>query len=151
MKQLLFTILLVTLALGLSAQTGLFGISFGQSRAEAQKMLTQSGFIVDESKDDEISFSNPKIEGLTDLSVEFDSEGGVSGWEIKYDLKDHPKLADEISDQLTDLHGIAPWWDEYWEEWVWELENDMAIYVYMTTEYLRVDYDVWDDSYGYWW
>jgi len=83
MKQLLFTILLVTLALGLSAQTGLFGISFGQSRAEAQKMLTQSGFIVDESKDDEISFSNPKIEGLTDLSVEFDSEGGVSGWEIK--------------------------------------------------------------------
>lgn len=151
MKQILFTVILITLAISLSAQTGLFGISFGQNRHDVQEMLTKAGFKLDESKEDKLKFTNSKIKGLTELSVEFGSEGGVTSWEIKYNTKDNPELVDEITNQLTDLHEISPWWDDYWEEWVWELENYMAVYMYSSGEYLRVDYDEWDDSYDYWW
>ena len=151
MKQLLVTLILLALAIGLIAQTGLYGISFGQSRDDVQSNLIKTGFKVEESKDTEISFTNPKMEDLTELAVEFGSEGGVTSWEINFNTKDKPGLVDEVMKQLSDLHGSEPWWDDYFEEWIWDLENDMAVYMYEGEDYIRVDYDVWDDSYDYWW
>ncbi|HOH79345.1 MAG TPA: hypothetical protein PLO35_06465 [Candidatus Cloacimonadota bacterium] len=151
MKQLLVTFVLLTAAIGLCAQTGLFGISFGQSRADVQSNLTKAGFTVEESKDTQIRYTNPKIENLTELAVEFSFEGGVKSWEIYYSTIDKPGVLDDVMKQLSDLHGSEPWWDDYFEEWIWDLENDMAVYMYEGEDYIRVDYDVWDDSFDYWW
>lgn len=152
MKQLLVTFLLLVMAIGLSAQTGLFGISFGQSRDNLEKMLKDKGFKIEVNESGQLLATNPKIKGLMRIEINLSTGKTVLTWDVFYDLEGNPELAKQIKDELYKLHGEAPIWDDYYEELVWELDNEMGAYLGEDEKYLRVSYYEFDyEIYDYLW
>lgn len=152
MKKLLFTFVLTALAIGLCAQTGLFGISFNQKQADVEKMLKGKGFKVEVTEDGDLLATNPKIKQLTNIEINLNSSKQVSSWSILYDISKDDAIINEVEAELLKLHGGDRIFDDYYEEWMWELDNEMGAYMYEDGEILRVSYYEFDYSvYDYMW
>lgn len=152
MKKLLFTFVLTALAIGLCAQTGLFGISFDQKQADVEKMLKGKGFKVEVTEDGDLLATNPKIKQLTNIEINLSSSKQVSSWSILYDISKDDAIINEVEAELLKLHGGDRIFDDYYEEWMWELDNEMGAYMYEDGEILRVSYYEFDYSvYDYMW
>ncbi len=156
MKQFLFTVLLSFLFITLFAQTGMFGISFNQSFTDAQKVLKDKGFVETEKVIGKAVYTNSKIKGLESVRLNLDGETNVvTGWVIKYSAKGDKAFIDKLTKDLTDLHKVNPFYDDYYGEDVWELENGKAVYVAIDSndDIVSMEYTEFDESYydDWWW
>ncbi|PKN73852.1 MAG: hypothetical protein CVU50_01305 [Candidatus Cloacimonetes bacterium HGW-Cloacimonetes-3] len=154
MKRTLLICLFIALVLGLFAQKGMFDISFGQDISDVNKALLAKGFTVSEKTDTSTLYKSTKIPRLASLSVrDLDKNGTVSGWTIRFTVNGDQTIIDKYMADLTALHKVESYYDDYYEEDVWELENEKAIYVYPTgdeSETLIIEYTDFDDYWDYW-
>jgi hypothetical protein len=137
----------------LPAQTGLFGLSFEQDMGAAHKALLAKGFKENERAETAVTYTNAKIPELISLEVRnLNDDGSVSGWTAKYSQKDNLELESKLKKELVFLHDQQPYYDDYFDEWVWELDNDNAIYFSYNVEdsTLIINYTVYDDSSDWW-
>lgn len=158
MKHIFIAIMLLALSAGLMAQTGLYGIAYGQGRDEVGKMLETKGFKLDKGSDTKLEYSNSAIKGLTRVEISINSSGQVAAWSLYYDTTNNSALKDQITAELEKLHGSEQIWDSLYEEWAWELENEKGAYLYineennqLTVDYDFFDYSIYDDYEDYWW
>ncbi len=152
MKHILLTILFLFLFIYLFAQTGMFGISFGQEKSKVQTELKAKGFVETDKTVSIFNYTNSKIPDLASLKLYINEEKGiVTGWVVKYSVNGDQAKIDKIFNDLTEMHDVSPFYDDYYEEHVWELDNGKAAYVYVDPDSstLTIDYTEFDDSY-YW-
>lgn len=152
MKKAMLSLLLLMLCLLVFGQTGLFKLSFNQNYQEAAKSLISQGFAVKDSTATSKNFTCSKIPRLTKLSLRNAySEGLVSGWTVYYKVDGDAALIKEYKDKLSAMHGVDPWYDDYYEEDVWELDYPYAIYVYPIEDgaTLVIEYTEIEDDYYY--
>jgi hypothetical protein len=152
MKKTLLICSFIVLAISLFAQKGMFDISFDQDVKEVHKALLAKGFTEGEKTSSFTQYSNPKIPMLQLLTVrDSEEDGTVSGWTIKYIVNGDQALIDKYMADLTALHKVEPYYDDYYEEDVWELENYNAIYAYTLEDgkIMVIEYTYFDD-WEYW-
>ncbi len=129
MNKTLLTILLLTLALALGAQTGLFDISYGMSIQEAIDHMEEEGFtITDETEDwlELVPIDNYYVEKM-ELSFSEDGED-LQSWSITYLPVEDEDIEELVMDALVERHGDYYEWDEYMEEYYWELDDSHWVY-----------------------
>ncbi len=149
MKKLMLICLILWSFLLVYGQTGLFNISFNQNYKDAVKSLQKQGFTISDTTDASITFVNPKLPKLTKLQLRDSySKNQVSGWTISFQVNGDTALIDKYKSELTDLHKVSPWYDDYYCEYVWELDYPNGVYLYTTDDddtlvikYTEIDYD----------
>jgi hypothetical protein len=148
MKGIILVIAFVMLVASMFAQTGLFGLSYGQTLKEANKILVAKGFKEVRTSDDFVRYSNPKLASLTDLVVNnYGKNGIVSGWTAYYKVNDDPKQMDILRAEIDAIHKTYSSYDNVFEERCWELGNDHAVYLkYLSKDTIIIDYSL---SYDY--
>lgn len=127
MKKIISTLALIAITLGLFAQTGLFGISYGQERSDVENQLKVKGFVVKETTKGKTELTNSKIEYLDYLSVFFNSESKVSSWMAVYAPEDGADFFNDMEDTLEDMHDEGEYLD--WFYTAWPLGSDKAVYL----------------------
>lgn len=152
MKKLLLLITFAALTLGIFAQTGIWGLAYNQSIDDARSIMKSKGFTISEENDTMISYTNPTMPSVEKVTLKKTGTGEkLRSWIIDYKGNNESTLKQTVFDELNKIHGDISYFDDYWEEWVWELENDMAIYVYISSDgIISVEYTefYYDD---YWW
>ncbi len=152
MKKALLICSFIVLFISLFAQKGMFDISFGQDTQEVRKALLAKGYTEGEKTTSSTVYHNPKIPDLQSLQVrDYEENGTVSGWTIKFVVNDDEAKINKYMEDLTALHKVSSYYDDLYEEEVWELDNNKAIYVYPSDDnsVLTIEYTEYDD-WGYW-
>ena len=150
MKKSLILVLLSLLATAIFAQTGLFDLSFKQDIKEAHKALLAKGFKESDRTAELVKYTNAKMPELIELEVRnLNDDGTISGWTARYMVKDNEALINQLRTQLDTMHETEGYYDDYFEEWVWELANDKAVYMSLSSDEsnLEIQYTEYDD---YW-
>lgn len=155
MKRALFAVLLLIFAASLAAQTGIFGISFGQTFTDLDKMLKSKGFSEFKTDKEAKIYTNSTIENFVEVQIYLDSvTNKVSSWFAYFYNDDSDKAYDSAMTVLSDIHGIYIIWDDIDEVYVWELDSYKAVYLYESTggDWIA-EYSDWDEYYDddYWW
>jgi len=151
MRKFILVFVIGIFCLGLFAQKGMFDIAFDQDMKEVHKILTDNGFVETWRNEKEVTYNNPKIPDLKQLKVkDTDIKGKVSSWSIQYDIDSESEIPDKIREELDELYGTS-FYDSYFDEWVWEIDMDYAIYYYFNEEknVLTILYDINDLDYYY--
>lgn len=126
MKTSFIALCLLMLTLPLLAQTGLFGLSYGQSRTEAASILKEHAFLP--------SASEANVFQRVDSDVYFDTvvwlyftpnDPKMKAWLIEIYVEDTEDLIfeDEMLDQLYALHGVFDDYDDLLSEGYWQLDE----------------------------
>ncbi|MDZ4182592.1 MAG: hypothetical protein U1B83_06935 [Candidatus Cloacimonadaceae bacterium] len=151
MKKLLLIVTFAVFTMAVFAQTGIWGLAFNQSVEDARNVMKSNGFKLMEEKGTMITYTNASIRYLDKVTLYLALSGkNLESWTIYYKgVKDHAAQA-SILNELDKLHGDIRYFDREYGGWVWELENDMAIYattlsegefIVRYTEYIYDDYE----------
>ncbi|MDD2229149.1 MAG: hypothetical protein PHY48_07055 [Candidatus Cloacimonetes bacterium] len=156
MKKTFFLLMVSLFAVAAFAQTGMFDLSYGQNIEDAHKALLAKGFKVVEQLAPTTEYSNKSVPNLISLKVrDAEDNGTISGWTIKYQVDGDQDKIDKFVTDLDALQGVTSYYDDWFGEWVWVLDNYNAIYMSLSLEevFLTIDYTVYDDSADYydWW
>lgn len=151
MNKIALTVLFSIFCLSLVAQTGIYGLSYGQSMEDAEKTLKAAGFTVSERLTDKIIFAAEKIPSLKKLIVNKTSEGNnVYSWFAYYDTNALDE--DAAVEMVENINGSYDIYDDYDYVYIWDIGNDKAIYVFENYEDETViEYSIWDSYYDDWW
>lgn len=142
MKQMILVCLFTLLGISLLAQSSIYDIGFGLSREEVSKLMTSQGFTQSGTASSEkITYTN-EDEKYLDKIVIFFSDDKIDEWYMEYNIGDDLAWADDFVNKLVDFHDSTVLYDDLIEEHVIDLENDRAIYLYLTDDdtVLVVDY-----------
>jgi hypothetical protein len=123
------------LAILLSAQTGLFDLSFGDSREDAIANLESQGFVVDSSGDTYITLSDPDNYYVDQIELVF-ADDSLENWYISYLYVDDEDIEELVMDALIGRHGDDYSWNDDMESYVWEFDNG---------NYVIAGWDYYDD------
>ncbi len=153
MKKVILISLFILSCVMLLAQTGMFNISFGQDYQTAVSSLLKQGFTQTDTTSTSRTFVNSKIPSLAKLQLrDTYSEKKVSGWTMYYRVGGDEAVIKDFKDKLDALHKVTSYYDDYYDEEVWELNDTYAIYFY-TLDYdetLVIEYtELSDDDYYY--
>lgn len=149
MKKLFIALVFIILALGLYAQTGLYGISFGQSMDAAIANLQSKGFKVILKETSLVDLTNTGIKDLKRVRLFF-YEKKLGSWYVFYDTQNKADIKARIVKDIETLHGKGQIWDEYENEWGWQLANGNAVYLKEDREdkEVIVEYGYWKEYFG---
>lgn len=116
----------------LSAQSGIFGLSFQDKYGVAVKKLTDLGF-VEVSKDyDVVTFENSKMPYLRDVIIYYcHEEEMMAGWSANFITDSERKYALEMNKILNELHGEYHETSEMGDEYYWLFDEYRMLVVYM--------------------
>jgi len=152
MKKTFLFLLISLFAVAVFAQTGMFDLSYGQNIDDAHKALLTKGFTVAEKTETTTEYSNTKIPHLLSLKISYNKEDQeIIDWIIKYQVNGDQELIDKYIADLDELQDVTSYYDDYTEEYVWELDNYNAIYMSLSEEraIMTIDYTEYDDYYYY--
>lgn len=142
MKHILMIMILCAAATGLSAQTGLFGISYGDHLSIADSLLAENGFVAGEIEGSWVKYYsdvNPMIDAVV-LFVEPSSEI-VVGWFVKYSSKNTEEQDRYVIDRLSAMHGESDHYDEETQQLIWFFSATRSLHVvYVEPKSLTVLY-----------
>lgn len=130
MKQPLLIIALTLVLAGLSAQTGLFRISFSDPLNKADSLLVQSGFFAQSVEGNLVKYysdSNKTVESVV-LIVDPVSEI-VAGWLVRYSSENSHKQDEALIDRLVTMHGEQVLIDEETRQITWALTASRSVSV----------------------
>lgn len=152
MKKTLLILSFVILAVSIYAQTGLWGIAFDQKIADTKAALKKAGFSIATESETYINATNKSITILKEMNIYFNKETKqVSSWSIYFDRSKATDARDQVMKLVESTNGEYSFYDDEYDEYVWELENGNAIYFSPNSENLTVSYDIFDDYYYDWW
>jgi hypothetical protein len=137
MKQLLLAAVFVMSVLSLNAQTGLFNLSFGDSREECTDILETQGFSIDEATDSEIVLINSDNELVDHIILRFAGEEGIlNSWSIAYNAVEDEDIESLATEALESYHSEGWDYDEEWEYYSIVIDDD---------HYVEAGWGWWDE------
>ncbi len=129
MNKTLLTILLLTLAIALGAQTGLFDISYGMSIQAAIDNLGEAGFTVANQTEDWLELVSIDNYYVEKMELSFTEDGSVLvGWNIIYLPQEDEDIEELVMDALVERHGDYAEWDDNMEYYFWNLDDIHWVY-----------------------
>ncbi len=138
MKKLLLIGLLTLLAVMISAQTGLFELTYGVPAEESIAILEVQGFELVDSNGDSAMLQDTTNEYVDHIQLIF-REGFLVAWYIAYLPQEEEDIEYIVVEALELWHGYDYTWDEDMELYVWELEDSRKIEA------------IWDWNYEFFW
>ncbi|NLW19169.1 MAG: hypothetical protein GXY81_05715 [Candidatus Cloacimonetes bacterium] len=141
MKKLIYTLLALVFATVLSAQTGLFNLSYGMDADEASEILSESGFELYIENGNRLSFIDYDNYYVDEIVLNFsDYDGTLENWVVYYLQQDDEDIEDLVLDALIERHGDDFAVDFYNEVFIWELDDIHTIVAGWDDYYLYVEY-----------
>jgi hypothetical protein len=144
-------IALLVLAVGLSAQTGFFGLSYGDSYQKAKSTLSKGDltFVEKEHEDGEYYFACVEVSEIHHLVLYFD-EAKLVSWKVFFEGYYDDDIYDYAMQTATELHDEGLWDDElYCYRWVFDTNKSLFIgYNYdewLVAEYYNEEYSQYTD------
>ncbi len=129
MNKTLLTILLLTLAIALGAQTGLFDISYGMSIQAAIEDLEEQGFSVANQTEDWLELVPIDNYYVEKIELSFTEDGSeLLSWIITYLSQEDEDIENLVMDALVGRHGDNYYWDEDLELNYWYLDDIHWVY-----------------------
>ena len=116
-------------AAGLAAQTGLFGLSFGDSLNKADSLMSYNGFVAEEVEGSMVKYFS-KYNHLVDSVVLFvDPVTEIMvGWFVKYKQENSDKQDDYVIQRLHEMHGNEVRYDDETDQFIWVLGNTQTLH-----------------------
>ncbi len=135
MKKIYLTLLLAALLAGLSAQTGLFELSYGDTKEAALANLEDKGFSVvrDSLETVVVSDGGDLVESI-ELSFSGEDDT-LNGWTVYYIPQDDDDIEEMVVDFIISWHGDDYEYDPDWEMYIWELDEDHSVSAYYDWDY----------------
>lgn len=145
MKITLIALVFMILATGLVAQTGMFGLSFGDSYHKCASILQKEGFKLDgEPANNEYTFESSANEDIDSIILKMQPGADrLNGWTIAFNIfGDEYETEDMVFELVIDLHGDDYEYDDTMETYTWSLGNKRFVDVTWGWLYdmLYVDY-----------
>lgn len=144
------TIMFLMLCISGFAQTGIFGISFGQSAADLDKVMKSKGFTSVVREYEGKVYTNPKINYLVEVQVFMDKTTNKAyTWNAYfYNEADSDKALEAAKALVYAIHGEEYVWD-YWDDvYVWDIGSGKGAYLYLNDDNeWTIEYSDWDDYY----
>lgn len=143
MHKLTLTLLMIILAASLAAQTGLWGLSYDDSREDAIENLLGQGFSIDSFGETYVRMVPDDNYKVDNIELVLDDQGEyLVGWSIYYNYYEDGDIEDEVLDALEYWHGDDYYWDEDMEEYYWYLSETATVYAGYDWygDYFFVDY-----------
>ena len=143
MNKIYLILLLVMLSAALTAQTGLFELSFGDSRETALATLEKVNFSITDDSGTKVTLAdedNSLVEGIVLNFSEKDST--LVGWTVTYIEQEDEDIESTVIGILGSWHGDDYVWDDDMEEYYWYLDDTHTVaawYDYFDS-YFIVDY-----------
>jgi hypothetical protein len=128
MKKIYIAVLFMLAAAALSAQTGLFGISYGDTLNKADSLMSQQGFVAREIEGSMVKYSSDynKLVDAVALFVDPETEI-VAGWFVTYSKENTKEQDSYILDQLHRMHGEAVLADRENERLSWIFSDTRSV------------------------
>ena len=129
-KYTLFTLLLL-LAGTLAAQTGLLGLSFGDTRDAALAKLDGQGFEISLTDSAKVELTGSEESTISSVEVRFSrEEDALVQWTVVFGADPDLDLEEYAVDMLIALHGDDFDYDPELEEFYWPIEYDCEVFAY---------------------
>lgn len=136
MNKVLLTILLTALAISLAGQTGLFEISYDAGRKATLDNLFAKGFAIDSETDLQVRMVAVDSSLVQGIDLQFSpADSTLVSWMITYLPQLDEDIAETVLDALVSWHGDVFEYDDYFEEYYWDLGNDRYVYAYYDWDY----------------
>lgn len=142
MKTILPLIAILVLCVGIHAQTGLFGLSFGDHLNRADSLMSFHGFVAQEVEGSMVKYFSD-YNKLVESVVLFVNPGTekLAGWFVKYSQNNTREQDQFVEDQLHLMHGEAVFIDLENEQVIWNLTDTRSVhYEYVPPGNLAVLY-----------
>lgn len=121
MNKLLVTLLLALVAFSLSAQMGLFELSFGDSRADATaNLLNDKGFKTEYSGEYSATFILEGADYIDSVELHFNTAGALDSWTVNYIPQDDEDIEEIALNAVISWHGENYYWDDYTWKYFWD-------------------------------
>lgn len=126
-----FLSLLLLLAGTLAAQTGLLGLSFGDTRAAALSKLDLEGFEISLADSFKVELTGKSESTVSSVVVRFSrDQDALVQWTVVFGADPDLDLEEYTVDLLIDLHGDGFDYDPELEEFYWPIENSCEVFAY---------------------
>ncbi len=150
MKQTLLTLCFVILAIALSAQTGLFGLSYGDSHSKVKSTLGASdlNFTETMNSEDSYTYTNDSNIYVDHINCFFDTDlDELVAWQVFYLEQDDDSIEDIVYNSAMDWHDFEPEWDDYLECDYWLFEDGRTLYAGWDYDYEFYVAEYYNDDY----
>ncbi len=150
MKQFVVLIALLTISVAVSAQTGLFGLSYGDSHQKVTSILVSEelGFTEAEITEGEYIYTPESNIYVDKILCYFNVEGDqLVFWQVFYIDQADEDIEEIVKQSVNGWHETEPVWDDYYECWCWEFEDGKALYLGYDWDYNYVA-EYYNESYS---
>jgi len=130
MKRLAILLILIAGCFALSAQTGLFNLSYALPIEEADSLLTQIDFYTPNFNDNLVRYY-PKTSSYVEAILVFvePKTRRMVGWFIKYSPDNSEEDDAYILQTLQELHGKTNQYDEETQQLIWFLSTTRSVHI----------------------
>lgn len=143
-NKLFFTVLLALLAFSLSAQKGLFDLSFGDSREAAVANLVSKGFTKGYDSGSTTTMNLPDADYIESVELYFGEKNStLVSWVVTYKPQEDEDIEEIALNAVISWHGEEYDYNDVDEEWFWSLDEDHYVvakydwdYYYFLVEYV---------------
>lgn len=130
MKKILLILIALSLYIGLAAQTGLFGLSYGITLAEADSILANATFFPEGSEEDVVKYYSDVNELVAAILVFIEPQSQrVAGWFVKYSSENGEDNDHLVIDRISNMHGEKNHFDKDTQQLIWFLSTTRTLHV----------------------
>jgi len=130
MKRFILLIILMASLAGLSAQTGLFDISYDDPWPKADSLLAMFGYLAEDSDGPMVKYysdKDPMVEAVI-LFIKPETLT-VAGWFVKHRTTMTTEMDQMVVDRVYDMHGESTHYDRATEQLIWVLSRSRSIHL----------------------
>lgn len=130
MKRYIFILALVAISIALSAQQGLFDISYDDPVMKADSLLTQFSFkaaVVDGYMVKYYAKNDPMVEAVI-LFINPDTKS-VAGWFVKHWAKNTEDMDDLVILRMYEMHKQPTLYDDDTQQMIWAFNLDRSAHL----------------------
>ncbi len=130
MKKLIFILITLTFAVGLSAQKGLFNLSYGMTLEDADQALALSGFYPEESEGHAVKYYSDINELVSAILLFLEpNTQRLVGWFVKYNAENGQDNDHLVIDRISNMHGKTNHFDEDTQQLIWFMTDTRTLHV----------------------
>lgn len=156
MNRFLCTALLLFALGSLAAQTGLFGLSYGDSLDKVKELLSTEplDFVVDSNDGIEYTFVPQDNEYIDHIVAYFsEDKSALMMWQVSYIEQAEESAEDVAYESAYEWHGEETDWDDDFELYIWDLGEGKTLKIgydvdwWITAEYSSPGYEAYSVFY----
>lgn len=130
MKKIIVLLFLAACALGLSAQTGLFNLSYAMPFAEADSLMNFHKYFAKDSQDNQVRYYSTENKFIDAVIVFVEPKSRrLIGWFIKYNPGNTEDNDTYVIHTISQMHGEKNHYDEDTQQLIWFLSTTRTVHV----------------------